>query len=366
MSIRALTLIAAAVAVSIPAGASANVVFATLSGGTAPIRVANDDGTGARTIARGLGPVVSPDGGKVAYLLNSGGVSDQKPVRVIGVATGTVATVVGRCMPGSLMWSPDSTRILCRTEAVTARGVVTGNGLAIIGPVPAQLVATPAIPYGVLIAAKRHVMGEFGWSPDSTRIVIATGPFSMTGVGMDVYVADPAAMSAKARIMSRANYPVWGAAGIAVARFRNVYVRVGGSRTPMTHSQVWIVQPDGSGARQVTRYTATGLTMGPQAALWTPSGADLIGSLVGEDVSQLVRIDVASGRPVRISPQWSLVTPVAVSADGSRILSVTSFDTAARGIGIGNRLESTTTAGTDRRVIARNVTDASVSADWAP
>jgi len=333
---------------ALPAGASAALVYQPDRGTGTRIVVARDDGTGRRTLpVRGLSPVVSPDGGLVAFATPSAAAAGK--VRIVRLATGAVTRTDQVCL-ARLAWSPDSTRILCQTESANARGFITGNGLALIDA------ATGAS--RALVRARGSGVEGYSWSPDGTRIAYANGGF--TSRLRSVVVADPADMAAsRRRLIRNATAPVWGPVKIAVARYRYGTVVRRGVRNSVVRSQIWTVNPGGGGAHQLTRYSASALTTtGPFPSFWTPSGDRIVGTISGTDQSDLITVGARTGTIRRLGPGDA--APDGISADGRTILYTTGFlDTnyRLRTIGIGGRRG---------RLLVRNASSASVSADWAP
>lgn len=77
--------------------------------------VANLDGTGAKKLAAGSAPHISPDGTRVAFTKDAGGKTLRRAIAVVDVATGKV-TVFKNGIPSDNahrpVWSPDGTRLL--------------------------------------------------------------------------------------------------------------------------------------------------------------------------------------------------------------------------------------------------------------
>lgn len=338
--------------------ASGAMVFLDVSGTPAAnyrIMLAADDASGARAIARGSDARISPDGTKVAYQVVGRG--DNPATRILDVASGATAAVPGTCQVG-LTWSPDSRLLACMTQSVRGE-FVTGNGLS-IATVPTSLAGIASIPLAVVIPSRGSAV-EWGmaFSPDSTRIAYSYRAFSSRALS-DLWVASVANPSARSRILTRATGPAWGAGGIAATRTRNVLVRLGpGPRTRVPRGQVWLVNPDGSAARQITHQPLRGLEFGPGVTAWVPGGGALIGQLGGEDYSQAIRVDVATGRVTKLV-STTVSSAVAVSADGDTVLvqdGLQDVQTRIRTVGID---------GTGVRTLRNRAVGASVTANWNP
>jgi Tol biopolymer transport system component len=294
--------------------------------------------------------VISPDGARVAFqeVRRDG----RNRLRILTVADGTVVPSPQVCrLPP--VWSPDSTRLLCTTETAAPDGTVTGDGLALVDAATGTA--------RTLIAAPGNGVESAAWSPDGTRIAYANGPF--TRVRRDVFVADPDAMGAAARILRNATTPVWGPASIAVTRLTSRRVRIGGQPTTAIHSQIWLVDPAGGGARRLTAYRAPSfLITGPFAAFWTPDGSRLVGTVGGTDYGELISVDARTGRIRSLRPgSERLTAPVAVSADGRRVLVLDGPPGGGPA-----RLRTVGVTGGHDRVLLRGVRTATASAGWQP
>lgn len=82
---------------------------------SAAVWVANPDGSGAKKIAAGANPDISPDGTKVAFTHLSGGAAGDRHIAVADVATGK-AVIFKKEIPSNNsfrpVWSPDGAQIL--------------------------------------------------------------------------------------------------------------------------------------------------------------------------------------------------------------------------------------------------------------
>lgn len=348
--LRRAALAAGLLALALPATGQATIAFQTTSGPVDRIRLANDDGSGARILAvRGVNPAISPDGTRLAYQ-HLRGRSGPGPVRIVTLADGALVTSSQVCRT-TPVWSPDGTRLVCTTETATAAGLVTGEGLAMIDA------ATGA--RTTLVRAPRNQVDSVDWSPDGTRIAYSAGRFASGR--SDVFVADPADMAGRILAVPNATGPVWGPARIAVTRYTRRRVRIGGQPTTVVHSQIWTVNPGGGGARRLTSVPAGPfLVTGPFATAWTPDGATVIGAIGGDDYSVPITVNAATGAVRRLGPARVAAFPEAVSADGRTLLMNEGFFAGTgrlRLVGIGGR---------PGRVILRGVGAVSVTAGWQP
>lgn len=354
-----ITVAAATAAATIPAAASATMSYVTFrKGGLGPtyVTVADDAGKNPQRIAQGINAWISPDGARLAYQQAPGKGANAPTTFVRDLASGDQVQVAGECM-GGITWAPNSQLIACQTESANARGDVTGDGLGLVA-VPASLAGVGTVPLVDWIAPKGNNVGwGVAFSPDSSAIAFSSMAFSSRAVAGTLYVAPVADASARTTLLTRAASPVWGPQGIAATRGRNVKIKLGGSTTNMWRTQIWRVQPDGSGPAQITHYSASGLTSGPYAAAWSPSGALIGGDIGGEDQSQVSTFTVPGGKVKMLEPKW-IGSAVAFSADGQRLLyerGMDGGDTSICVVGVN---------GTGKRVLVRMAGGVSVSSGW--
>lgn len=288
---------------ALPAMAGATVSFTKASKApNAAILVADDDGTNVRSLGvSGIEPVISPNGQWVAYNV----VTDTKTwtlaTRMVNVATGAVVDPGASC--GGPVWAPNSSAILCSITSSTAKGDVTGSGIASV--TTAGVVQTVVAPLGVLA-------GGFGWSPDSTKIVYSTQKYPGKIVGGTITIANPDGSNA---VGITAGYaPVWGPTAIAFARAKVLSGR-------FVRSQIWTVDPavGASSATQLTSFASKNrFITGPSPAFWTADGSTIVGNLNGEDYIQPFYVRVATKKTKLFGPSNAMA--VAVSADGTQAL----------------------------------------------
>lgn len=95
--------------------------------------VANSDGTGAKKIATGSDPDISPDGTRLAFTHSAGKDGPEREIAVADVATGNV-TIFKNQIPSDncyrAIWSPDGTQLLFNiyTDNDWHLGIVKADG----------------------------------------------------------------------------------------------------------------------------------------------------------------------------------------------------------------------------------------------
>ena len=332
-----LALAVGSVALAAPAAASAAMAYITTPRDTTvqgQVMVANNDGSGARAIASGEFAVISPDGTKVAY--HDYGNFSQPPapkIGVVDVATGERVLLTGVECIGDLIWAPNSQLIACQTQSSNAKGYGNGSGLGLVS-VPPSLAGLGGLEVKNYIPARGNAVdASVAFSPDSANIAFGWRRHSQNEVATSLYVAPVANAAARRRVLTRATNPVWGAPGIAASRQATVRfaLRAGGQSFPIetvVPTQLWIVQPDGTGGRRVTNFAwrARGFMEGLRAVAWSPEGTHIVGTAGSGSGRQqsLATISASTGR-VRLLMRKTTVNPVTYSADGRRILVTTEF-----------------------------------------
>jgi dipeptidyl aminopeptidase/acylaminoacyl peptidase len=207
--------------------------------------IADANGDRQRRLTRGSYGLVSPDGRLVAF-------QRRQEIHVVE-PDGSGQRRLG---PGeALEWLPDSRGLLVsRNGSLLVVGVEDGEESEIAGDAENL--------YGVDL------------SPDGRSVVYASGPGprnDFCAIVKDVHVASLDGGSPRQITHDgRSLYPVWMAEGIAFSRFPKGSCRATG---------IWLVQPDGSGARRIARpprrYTFAGYYgLRPYASL--PDGRGLL------------------------------------------------------------------------------------------
>jgi hypothetical protein len=136
--------------------------------------------------------------------------------------------------------------------------------------------------------------------------------------------------------------PAWGPTAIAFAAI------TGTARAP--RYEVALIQPDGSGYRQLTNFRETSEFFGPEPKFWSADGSRLLGGVVGRDAwthKISYAIDLASGRLRKIAD----IVPSAISRDGRFVVGATG-DAATTGVARSN-IVRVPWAGGSQRVLIR-------------
>jgi Tol biopolymer transport system component len=279
------------------------------------IWVANDDGTGARRLAGGSHggdrPVIAPDGSAVLFTARS----TANPALAVVSTAGAPVRILAHDTQGDYVWSPDS-----NTIAATLGSVPRNERLVLIDVASGQ--------------ARTVVRGEIegmSFSPDGKRLAYARGPAGRGFPGRtDIYTV-PTAGGAPTRITGghADTQPVWGPTAIAYAHYTKAKRREDNPK-----SNIFLVNPDGSGSRKLTHQHAAFLLSGPTPLDWSADGTRLLAEFGGQDTSYGEGVDVATGRVHVLTHvravEFGLVAG-GISRDGTTVIGATGgFDPGSR------------------------------------
>jgi hypothetical protein len=304
--------LAAALLLALAPAAGATLVYQTGITRTT-VWVASDDGSDARRLVAGRNPVISPDGQTVAYGNRFTG--DAQELWMIPAAGGAARTVLRDWQTGPFAWSPDSRFV------VTQAGPAAGAQRLVLIEVATGAVRTIATGY----------FSGASFSPDSTQLVYGRSRSERLFRPTNIEIV-PVAGGAPRRLTTdgRSIYPLWGPAQIAYVRWSRPTGRQRKIDGPKYH--LWLMAPDGTGARQLTHGRIPFLLTGLTPTAWSADGTRLLAQFGGQDTSYPVTVDPATGRRrqvVRQTENGMLAT--GLSRDGSTILGMTQSFEAARG-----------------------------------
>jgi WD40-like Beta Propeller Repeat len=262
------------------------------------IWIADVDGRNPRRLsASGLMPEISPDGKWVVYV--------DKPVGDLRlVATdGGESQVLAKGLYTVPSWSPTSDRIAAR--------VVVEEGMN-------EALASIDVETGDTVQLGDGLRMGWSFSPDGKKIVFdrahGAGPDKFGAEQIDLFVSDVDGGEAKQITdTGDAGYPAWGPKAIA---FSKLIPYNGWGR-----HEIAVVQPDGSGRKDVTGpLTKRFLMQGCEGLLpldWSDNGSALLAGWSCEFSFEPIAIDPLTGavRPIKHGSG-----AVALSADGQYAL----------------------------------------------
>jgi Tol biopolymer transport system component len=263
------------------------------------IWIANDDGSGARRlVSSGLQPHLAPDGTAVVYIAH--GDREATELREIPAAGGASKLLVKRIRYGAFAWSPDGRYIAAQSGPLNGRQ---------------KLVLIDRTNGASRTVATGHFYGA-SFSPASDQLVYSRSARDDLFPTANLEIALTA--GGLPRVLTqdgRALYPLWGPRQIAYVRYRH----------PARHGDgpkfnLWLLNPDGSGRRQLTHDRVPYLLTGLSPIAWSADGTRLLAEFGGQDTAYAVTVDPASGAERVIGTKSQGFLAYALSRDGSTIL----------------------------------------------
>ncbi len=287
--------------------------------------VAGREGGAARRIAQGHDPAISPDGRWVAYFTHP----DAEPSRLhfaeVGSRRSFEPDLLGEWNYESAIWDPTSHRI----------AVVMSNGhesaIGVVEP-------SPGAPTRILVRGAAGIGMTF--SPDGSQLAFVRSHRS----GADICTVGSGGGASSCLTHSGWNEsPAWGALGIAFER--------GGLCT----GDVWLMDGDGSDARQITHSGGAGIA--PVAV--SSDGRRLLGAYLCPNNGKLWAVDLVSGAARDLTGFVGDLAPDGISRDGRTVLASIGCGEA---IGEAGRVELIPFTGGKPRVVAHGPCRASWNA----
>ena len=301
-------LLALALLLALPAAAQATLVF-----DRDPLKpavwVAADDGSGARKLADGLGPRISPDGATVAFarIVDDGHAGYRSDLMVVP-ADGSAAPrrlARGWQDPATFAWSPDGSTV----------ATVTGTEL---GPGRLKLLSVVS---GAARPVARGYFSGASFAPDGATLLYATHPHATYPPAVDVWsVATTAGTPVRVTRDHRSQSPLWGPAGrVVIVKLVDAQRRRYGPK-----SELYTMNPDGTAVRRLTKTKVGQLLFGLTPLGFSADGTRLLAEFGGQDTSYAETVDPQTGahRPVLRAEEGGFVG-ARLSADGSTILGAT-------------------------------------------
>jgi Tol biopolymer transport system component len=284
------------------------------------------DGTGKRLLAKGTSSMISPDGRWVAF---QGGRSFND-LMLIATSGGRPRLLVRGA--GQPVWSPDSKRL-----AVLQRLVEERKALLSI-----------AIETGKSMTVDRGSISHVSFSARGDEVAYARG---VVFGKVDVFIAGVDG-NGKRRVTDNgaSAYPIWGPREIAFARI--VPYRGWGAH------EIWLVRPDGSGRRLLTKTPRALLgsgIVGLVPVAWSADGRALVAALANEFGGIPYAVDPQTGSVRRIGDYSYGAWPQGLSRDGRFVL----VSESSYGVPDRSRIEVVPYAGGAGRMIVRHAGEAS-------
>jgi len=265
--------------------------------------IANADGSGAHALGPGGNPLLAPDGSQVAAIEIIG--TRQAASEVLDYpASGGAARRLGRYggFVNLLGWSADS-KLLLLSGPTDASGA---------GPLRVLNVAT-----GASTRIATGAIDGASFAPAGHDIVYARARSLLLTAPANLYVYSAGRTR---EIATNAQNPLWGPRYIVFARGHSR----GPSLAPL--DQLWSIEPDGSGAHQLTQIKVGPLDSGLVPVAFSADGEHLLADYQGTDTSETWTVDLSGPTAVarQLVPGESV--PNAISRDGTRVLVSLGFE----------------------------------------
>lgn len=274
---------------------------------------AADDGSGARRLAPGSNPRISPNGEIVALLHQGKGRSSQ-PELMLMPANGSAPVsglAVGWREVSTFEWSPDSASIA-----------------AVLGPElgPKRLVLIDVVS-GAQQTIARGFFSGVSFAPEGGQLVYGRAASEDFPPRSDVYrydvpigqplrAAEPVRLTQDHRSLS----PLWGPGG------RIVFVKQLGAKQRRygPKNELYLMNPAGKQVRRLTHTAVGPLLQGLSPTQWSPNGRRLLAQFGGQDTSYAVTVNPRTGaqRPLIEATEQGFAG-AALSADGKLVLGAT-------------------------------------------
>ena len=308
---------------------------------------AADDGSGARKLAAGSNPRISPSGAIVAFFHQGKGRSAQ-PELMLAPADGSAP--VSRLATGwreisTFDWSPDSASI----------AAVLGSELG-----PKRLVLIDVVT-GAQQTIARGFFSGVSFAPEGGQLAYGRAASEAFPPRTDVYrydipigqplrAAEPVLLTRDHRSLS----PLWGPAG------KIVFVKQLGAKQRRygPKNELYLMNPAGKQARRLTQTKVGPLLLGLSPTQWSSNGRRLLAQFGGQDTSYAVTVNPRTGaqRPLIEATEQGFAG-AALSADGKLVLGATGgFEP-----GPGHNVATVPYGGGKPKVLAKNAFEP----DWS-
>jgi Tol biopolymer transport system component len=298
-------LVAATALLALPAAAEATLVYVKNPMHPA-VFAANDSGGGAFKIGPGSNPKVSPDGDVIAYQQESSG--GKRALKLAAAAAGGSKTVLANVQDGFYVtFSPDSKLV------AAVRGPEIGKGtLVLLDVTSGTLLRTVASGY----------FSGISFSPDGTELAYSVSQSEDFPAKTDVFTATVAA-GKPVQITKGGNSvdPLWGPSKIVFAKQLGASSRKYGPK-----NELFLMNPDGSGQKQLTHTKVDPLLQGLYPTEWSASGKQLLAEFEGQDTSYAVTVNPKTGaqKPLgKTNNGEQDFVGTAISKDGTMVLGFT-------------------------------------------
>jgi hypothetical protein len=243
------------------------------------VYLARPDGSAPRRVGVGIGPMLSGDGTRIAFVHDS----PTAPTLVLGRVAGGPRSRVAMPERSQLVgWVGDRV-LISGTDGLFLGDGTSSGWRRLVGPT----IASGESPVFAAVSPDGQDIAVLGSSPSAEDLFV-------------VHVADGhvRALTANALVGGAA----WGTSGIAY------------STGPARHSDIWLVQPDGSGQRQITHVGAN-----IQPVAFDASGTRLLAANPAMNNGRLWAVDVQRGSARPLTPWVGDLFGQGISRDGRTV-----------------------------------------------
>ncbi len=292
-----------------PSGATPTIAYVTQSGSSQPVVwTIRADGTQNTRVGLGFTPVISPSGQQVAASLFGAGPSESGPALVVYSTAGAPAQTYFNLKGETtqpLAWSRDGRYVAVDVQSISLKSPAKLSGLAIVDVTTG---VAKTIAHGQIYGASFAPNG-------SDELVYGRSATQSLTARVNVYRANADGSGTVALTRDgRSLFPLWGSSGVAYDRERL-------RRNDAPVYEIWLRAPSGA-TRRLTNIRVHTLVSGLTPIAFSADGSRLLAQFVGQDTSEAWTVLVASGRARRLKPH-SLRFPLqaaGISADGSTLL----------------------------------------------
>lgn len=273
------------------------------------VEVAGIDGRGARLLGPGTTASVAPDGTRIAVVQALPPQDNSTSELLVYPSGGGSPTKLYHCKGFLTLygWSEDSALLLGTCP----------HGLNQTGPLLAVDVAS-----GTISTLASGVVEGASFAPNSSNdVVYALGASQLLSAPVNLYTTSATGGSTLQLTHGGISLdPLWGPNGIIFAR----QTSRGHTKAPI--NQLWSIQADGSGARQLTHMAVGELAEGLVPVALSADGLHLLADYVGTDQSESWAVDLSATSvvPRRLVKSENIAD--AISSDGSTVLFTNGFE----------------------------------------
>lgn len=295
-----------ALAATFPAAASASLVFVRKPEHPV-VYIAQDNGSGARKLAAGADPRITPNGADVVYLRVRNATSYTQEMMVVPASGGTPRKLARNWRaPYVFAFSPDSSEIV-----------------TVVGP---EVGVDSLVAINLESGAQRKLASGYfssvSFAPNGEEVVYARSGSESYPAKSDVYrVAvsggTPVALTHDHRSLS----PVSSSSG-EIAFVEQIE---GNRRKYGPKNEIYLMNDDGGEVHRLTHTNVAALLQGLTPLQFSSNGQRLLAEFGGEDTSYAVTVNPQTGaqhRPLSGNAGYGFIA-TALSADGSTILGTT-------------------------------------------